>query len=73
MFRVVLLMVSAYTFGGESLDGYRPELIDQPLVAFHDSVNEAFYDGVEVLQVIDGLMPVNLLEQYMAAMEDVRT
>ena len=69
MWRSLVAIVLVYGTGHPSLDGYRPPLLDRPLLIFHQNVNDAAHWGHKALSSIDGAGCMRYLKFYVARVE----
>jgi hypothetical protein len=64
MFRLGLLLFSAYTLGHQQFQSVRPEVADLPLAMFHAEVNAAMDDVSDTLSSLGINMHPALLQRY---------
>jgi hypothetical protein len=69
MWRSLIAVTAIYGFGHPSLDGYRPGLLDRPLQAFYNDVNQAARDGQKALATLDDTRAVRHLRRYIASLD----
>jgi hypothetical protein len=69
MWRSVLAALAVYGYGHPSLEGIRPELLNHPLQAFYEQVNQVAADGRHALTSLDPSSSMRYLKGYIERME----
>jgi hypothetical protein len=58
-----------YGFGHPSFDGYRPSLLDRPLQAFYQDVNQTARDGRKMLASLEDPRAMRSVRSYIAKID----
>ncbi len=64
MWRGIVAAVLVYGYGHPGFDGFRPEILDLPLTAFHQQVNHVASDGKYALTTLDPSSSMRYLKSY---------
>jgi hypothetical protein len=51
MWRVCVIVLTAYNYGHPKLKAVRPAVLDQPLVSFHNNVDIAFSQSIQKIEI----------------------
>jgi hypothetical protein len=50
MWRICIIVLTAYNYGHPRLEAVRPAFLDQPLVNFHNDMDTAFSQGIRKIE-----------------------